>query len=411
LFAPNLAQRRQSKLQKEVEEAESRMQEIQLQIEMEHTKERLVWSQLSSVEKLQKQMARDQIALAEFSLGEKRSFVWLFTPGGVYFEFLPARQEIEKSVRAYLGLLASPPNPLSPEKDILKVREQGETLFTRLFGDLSRHIIPGQRLVIVPDGLLHYLPFEALIRDGRYLVEDNEISYNSSASMLNLWQDSGRRVDSDRRELLAVGDPIFQPKATAGLKQANRLAPLPRTRDEVEYITSLFPPGARKVLLGAEATERAFKGESLRRYRRLHFATHSLIDEQSASRSAVVLSPDDDALEDGLLEVGEVSGLDLDCDLVVLSACQTGRGRLFSGEGIVGLSRAFLYAGARSVIMSLWNVSDLSTGQLMKDFYRNLTSGLSNAAALREAKLRMVGGGKQTRHPYYWSCFVMVGKP
>jgi CHAT domain-containing protein len=143
----------------------------------------------------------------------------------------------------------------------------------------------------------------------------------------------------------------------------------------------------------------------------VHFATHSLIDEKSPSRSAVVLGFDGDAEEDGNLYVSEIARLNLDSDLVVVSACQTGRGKLLSGEGIVGLSRAFLRAGARSVVVSLWNVSDISTGQLMKYFYQHLTGGLSNAAALRRAKLQMLRSGTQMRHPYYWSSFVMVGKP
>jgi CHAT domain-containing protein len=165
------------------------------------------------------------------------------------------------------------------------------------------------------------------------------------------------------------------------------------------------------VLLGRESTEEAIKRESLRRYRRLHFATHSLIDEKSPWRSGVVLTLGDEAEEDGFLEVSEIARLDLDSDLVVVSACQTGRGQLLSGEGIVGLSRAFLYAGTRSVVVSLWNVTDISTGQLMKNFYQNLTGGQSNVAALRRAKLQMLGSNKETRHPYYWSSFVMVGKP
>jgi CHAT domain-containing protein len=165
------------------------------------------------------------------------------------------------------------------------------------------------------------------------------------------------------------------------------------------------------VLLGGDSTEAAIKREPLRRYRHLHFATHSLIDEQSPWRSAIVLSLDSDAEEDGYLDVTEIARLNLDCDLAVVSACQTGRGKLLSGEGIVGLSRAFLQAGARSVIVSLWNVSDISTGQLMKSFYQHMTGGLSNAAALRQAKLQMLGSGKAPRHPYYWSPFVMVGKP
>jgi CHAT domain-containing protein len=190
-----------------------------------------------------------------------------------------------------------------------------------------------------------------------------------------------------------------------------RLAPLPRTKDEIQYIAGLFPADRRKVLMGSGCTEEAIKRESLRRYRRLHIASHSLIDEKSPLRSAIVLTPGDDAEEDGLLEVSEIARLELDCDLVVVSACQTGRGQLLSGEGIVGLSRAFLYAGARSVVVSLWNVSDISTGRLMKHFYQNLTGGLTNAAALRKAKVEMLSNGKETRHPHYWSSFVMIGKP
>ena len=123
----------------------------------------------------------------------------------------------------------------------------------------------------------------------------------------------------------------------------------------------------------------------------------------------MALAPDSE--EDGLLVVSEISRLDLDWDLVVVSACQTGRGKLLSGEGVIGLSRAFLIAGARSVIVSLWNVSDISTGQLMKSFYQQVTGAMSNAAALRWAKLQMIGGDKVTRHPYYWSSFVMIGTP
>lgn len=429
LLAPPLSPAQQAKLKKEIEDAELKMQEIQLQVEMAHSKERLVWTPPASADQLQKQMAGDQMALVEFSLGENRSFVWLFTRGKVYYEILPARQEIDKVVRPYLDSLAATPNLLFIDRDLAKLRGQAEALFATLFGRLAAQVEPGQRLIIVPDGLLHYLPFETLIYNDRYLIEDHEIIYNPSASVLGLLQAAGKQADSgDKLELLAVGDPVFEPQATAiggklaknrsrhpaRLRLAERgvqLAPLPRTRDEVQHIAGLFPPDRCRVLLGSESTETAVKRESLRRYRRLHFATHSLIDEQSPARCAVVLTPDDGAEEDGLLEVNEIARLDLDCDLVVVSACQTGRGKLLSGEGVVGLSRAFLYAGARAVVVSLWNVSDISTSRLMKNFYQNLTGGMTNAAALRRAKLDMLSSGQQTRHPYYWSPFVMIGKP
>ncbi len=273
------------------------------------------------------------------------------------------------------------------------------------------------------------MPFEALTHNGRFLLEDHEVSYLPAASLAGLWQDARNRNDrQDKMELLAFGDPDFGPELKAsvtrrygsgpvsfvrqaGFSDGFQLDRLPRTRDEVEYIAGLFPPDRSRVYFGKESTEEIVKQETLGRYRRLHFATHSLIDERDPSRSSVVFSLDDDPGEDGFLEVSEISELELDCDLVVLSACQTGRGQLVSGEGILGLSRAFLYAGARSVVVSLWNVSDISTAQLMKNFYQNLVDGAGNATALRQAKLKMARGSTETRHPYYWAPFIVVGEP
>jgi len=362
LLASGLGREQQAKLEKEIEEAEYKMQEIRLQAEMKHSRERLVWSELANADQLQKQMARDQMALVEFSLGENRSFVWLFARGEFFFEILPARKEIEKAVRTYLDMLAATPNHLYIERELAKLKEQSEALFATLFGRLSSQIERDPRLIIVADGLLHYLPFEALIHSGRYLVEDHEISYNPSASMLLQRQDSrGGAETADRMELLAFGDPIFgdelkasvakKPKSgpidvirSARASHGFQLPPLPRTRDEVQYIASLFPPDRTRLYLGKDA-------------------------------------------------------------------CQTGRGRLLSSEGVVGLARAFLNAGARSVVVSLWSVSDISTGHLMKSFYQKLSGNLGNAAALRLAKLQLLQGPVETRHPYYWAPFIVVGKP
>ena len=152
----------------------------------------------------------------EFFLDENRSFVWLFTRGNVFVEILPARKEIEKAVRSYLGTLAAIPKHLRIENDLAKLRDQAKALFSDLFGSLSKQIEPGQRLIVVPDGLLHYLPFETLIHNERYLIEDHEISYDPSASMLDLLQDSENKVDSeDSMEILAIGDPVFEPGSKA----------------------------------------------------------------------------------------------------------------------------------------------------------------------------------------------------
>jgi len=429
LLDSNISTQQKANLQEQLEEAEYKLKKMQTDSEVKSLGNRLVWSQLATVDELQKRLAKDRLTLAEFFLGEERSFIWLFANGDIFLEILPSRKNIEKHIRLYLDNLALAPSPLYIENDIVRLRKQAEVLFSILFGRLSEHIEPGQRLVLVPDGLLHYLPFETLIHNGCYLVQDHEISYNPSASLLMLLQDLENRNDiEDKMELIAVGNPVFKSKPVVptgrrrqyGLHReaaeslADRgfsLAPLPRTQDEVQYIADLFPSDRRKVFLGKEVTEETIKREATHHYRRWHFATHSVIDEKSPLKSAVVLISSDDGREDGLLEAGEISKLSLNCDLVVVSACQTGHGKLLSGEGIVGLSRAFLHAGAKSVVVSLWNVSDISTGQLMKNFYRNLTEGMSNVSALRKAKIDMFSSEKQTRHPYYWSSFIMMGNP
>lgn len=429
LLSSQISPQQRAKLQTDIRDAELTMQEEQLKSEMAQYRKRLVWSQPTNVKQLQEKMLRDKDTILEYVLGENRSFAWLISSNDFFFEILPGRKEIEKEFRQYTKLITAAPNNLYLERDMSRLEKQGEKLFAILFGRLSEQIAPGRRLIIIPDGLLHYLPFEALIKNGHYLLEDHEISYLPSASLSGLWQDGRKRTDNeDKMELLAFGDPIFgsELKPSAGRKSGSdpvnivrqlgfsdgfQLAPLPRTRDEVEYIADLFPADRRHVYFGKESAEETVKQESLSRYRRLHFATHSLIDERTPSRSSVVLTLDDDSQEDGFLEVSEIPELDLDCDLVVLSACQTGRGQLLSGEGILGLSRAFLYAGARSVVVSLWNVSDISTAQLMKNFYQHLIDNTGNAAALRQAKLKMARGGTETRHPYYWAPFIVIGEP
>jgi CHAT domain-containing protein len=397
-------------------------------LEMQRSRKRLVWFPPASVKDLQKRLEESDETIIEFALGTDRSFAWTLSSRGIALDILPGSKEIETQVRDFIELLGAAPANMYLERDLASVKEHGKALFSTLLGPLSDKIAPGKKLIIVPDGILHYLPFESLLSGDRYLIEDHEISYVSSASMLALWQDSKDGTeDAARMELLALGDPIFRThiaksnrkrgsprsRVTKGTQVSLpfQLPPLPRTRDEVQVIAGLFPPSRVRLLLGSESTENVIKSEQLRRYRRIHFATHSLIDETSPSRSAVVLTLAGDSDEDGFLEVDEIADLDLDCDLVVLSACQTARGQLLSGEGILGLTRAFIFAGARSVVVSQWRVSDISTGQLMKSFYQNIVGNLGNAAALRSAKLQMLRSETETRHPYYWAAFILIGKP
>jgi CHAT domain-containing protein len=393
--SPGLSSQQREALQAALPEAEQRLEEARMEADMNR---QMRFTRPTLLRQVQEAVLRPDEALIEFLLGEKHSYVWVISREQANYAALPGRKEIEESVRRYLDVVATRPNALHINRALAKQAESADRLFQLLLGPVAEHLTPDQRLIIVPDGLLHYLPFETLIREGRFLIEQYEISYTPSASVLGLLS---ARVDrSGQRELLAVGDPVYGP----------RVPSLPNSRREVQAISEFFPPDARQLYLGPDATEAAMKREPLDRYRIFHLAVHSLIDERFPARSGVMLSVADDPADDGFLDVSEITKLKLDCDLVVLSACQTGRGRLVTGEGIIGFTRAFLYAGARRVAVSLWGVSDLSTAQFMKCFYKHLATRSSPAAALRQAKLDWLSSNNAMRHPFYWAPFVLIGK-
>jgi CHAT domain-containing protein len=423
--APQRNDQQRAALQVELTGVERRLEELRLATGMNRLKR---FTTPATLRQVQEKLLRPGDVLLEFFLGERRSYVWFISSHQTKCAALLGQKEIEEAIKSYLEMISVKPSGLYLEQAIAKQTKAARRLFDLLLGPLAAHLKPDQRLIIVPDGLLNNLPFETLIRDGRSLIEDHEISYVPSASALGLLQQANNSEGAaDRLELLAVGDPAFRsplevevgknqrPDADNLIRElwlasGYRWPPLANARTEVQAISEFFPPERQQTYLGQRATEEAIKRELQRRYRRLHFATHSLIDERFPARSGVVLTLDDDPAEDGVLDVNEIAELKLDCDLVVLSACQTGRGRLFSGEGTVGLARAFLVAGGRSVAVSLWSVSDLSTAQFMKDFYRHLAAGLEPAAALRQTKLDRLRSTTARRHPYYWAAFVLVGK-
>jgi CHAT domain-containing protein len=178
---------------------------------------------------------------------------------------------------------------------------------------------------------------------------------------------------------------------------------------EIEKIASLFKSNKRDILERAEASKENLKKRNLSDYRIIHFATHALIDDKKPARSAIVLSLAQNHKEDGFLQMREVFNLKLNADLVTLSACQTGLGQLIKGEGIEGLNRAFFYAGASSVMLTLWAINDQASYQLLERFYFHLRSSGSIMTALRMAKLEMIESGVLA-HPYYWGGFIVTGE-
>jgi CHAT domain-containing protein len=317
----------------------------------------------------------------------------------------------------------------------MAIEQAGQALYRTLIAPVEVNLKDAKHLIIAPDGALQVLPFEALIRpasrqsaagggaasssEPRWLVQDFSISEAPSISALAAIA-AGQSAAPRSRQLLAFGDPIYPatlgPQPDGGSKTASvqergmRLTALPSTRIEVNSIAALYPSAGTRVYLGKDAREEAVKAEALDQYRYLHFAAHASIDDTRPGRSGIVLSIDPASREDGILRADEVMALHLNADLVTLSACSTGLGKVLRGEGIVGLTRAFFFAGARSVAASLWNVNDEATATLMRSFYGGLNSGLTRDDALRNAKLALVGSSdRHLRDPYYWAPFVLVG--
>ena len=250
----------------------------------------------------------------------------------------------------------------------------------------------------------------------RWWVEQVAISEAPSASALKTI-DEARRV-RPTLQLLAVGAPVYPESGTQGSASREthmadsglQLVALPFSRVELEGIASLYPARARRLYAGGAATEDAVKQAAPGGYRYVHFATHAYVNDVRPSRSGIVLDMNRKAKEDGVLQAGEVMALELNADLVTLSACSTGLGKVLRGEGILGLVQAFLYAGSRSVTASLWNVNDAATATLMREFYSGLRRELPRDAALRGAKLRLArSADPRLNDPYYWAPFVLVG--
>lgn len=256
-------------------------------------------------------------------------------------------------------------------------------------------------LVIVPDGVLWELPFQALMpAKGRYLLEDHTIAYAPSLTALREITKRKPAATKAAQTLLAFGNPTLA--ATANLP------PLPNTEKQVRELGALFGAPHSKIYLSTEASEQRFKAEAAN-YDIISLATHGIFDDQQPMASRVLLAQAGN--EDGALEAHEIMRLQLKAELVVLSACETARGHIGPGEGVIGLTWAFLNAGAPTIVVSQWQVREDSTAELMKDFYRHIktaTGNLTRAEALRQAALSVMKDPRY-RHPFYWAGFVLIG--
>ncbi|TAM79771.1 MAG: CHAT domain-containing protein [Acidobacteria bacterium] len=353
-------------------------------------------------------------AILEYVLDTPQSFCLYITRHRAGVATLPAgREEIDRLVADYRRQV------LTRTNDIPASRE----LYSALVNPLPPYALKPS-LIVVPDGQLNLIPFDALTdNEGRYVLATHVVSYAPSAAVLNLIENSRGKnpapiiflglggvqyqaintaegLTSNSQSTTALSDPF-------GLK-AHPLPDLPHSADEVNSAGKIF--GSSSVLLvGTEATEAAFKAEPLSRFMIIHIAAHGIANPRYPDRAALVLGPDPAHRDDGLLQAREIRELHLDADLVTLSACDTGIGRLDGEEGIENIERAFLYAGAKSVLASLWAASDVYTTDLMDRFYRNLRAGQDEGEALRHAKLDLLKQFKGQAVPFYWAGLTLVG--
>jgi CHAT domain-containing protein len=288
------------------------------------------------------------------------------------------------------------------------------SLYDALLSDAVSSLPPGiNRLVIVPDGVLHHLPFEALqaSREAPPLGARYEIVLAPSATLWLQGRARHRRTPTGRMLVLADpaladsaeradrGSPIADPSPLRGV----RLGRLPHARDESRAIAHHV--SGVDVLIGEKASEQDVKARDLRTYDVLHFAAHAVADEAHPERSAVLLAPGGPA-EDGLLQAREIAALDIEESIVVLSACQTAAGAVLSGEGVLSLARAFFEGGAHAVIGTRWPLRDADAAVLFDTFYRHLAAGVSLSAALKATRDEARAAG---RPPSAWASLVLLG--
>ena len=382
----------------------------------------------ATVEEIQR-LLDDETALLEYALGEDRSFLWVVTTDAVASFELPPRGAIEAAARRAHEQLAASHRRQARGPAERALRRLGELLLQP-----AAELLAGRRLVVVGDGALHYVPFAALHvassgKEPGPVVVSHEIVRLPSASVLRvLRRELAGRPPAPR--LLAIfADPVFQPDddriaATAGSAipadgfsqpwpvagAATGFERLPFAREEAEAILALAPTAF--AALGFDAARENVLVDDLGRYRLVHFATHAVLDTDYPQLSGILLSQVDarGRPRNGYLRAHEIYDLDLAADLVVLSACQTALGKEIRGEGMIGLTRGLMYAGAERVLVSLWNVSDRATAHLMRQFYAGmLLDGLRPQAALRQAQISM-WQQQEWRAPYYWAGFELHGE-
>lgn len=371
----------------------------------------------------------EQTAVLEYALADNQLIMFLISRDNVHVEqySLPEDQELAQQLTSWV---ADFKDAILSNASRRQLQARSKQLYDVLIKPFEEEMSQFENLIIVPDGALAYLPFEAVSKGDQYLIENFRIKYEPSLTSLTLLKEP---EPINRKDLLAVAGSQVSSQNEQSYRSA-RLSALPSTVIEVDSIASHFEQVS--TLKNEQVSEQALKDLLQKnRYQYIHMATHGVIDEEHPGRSGLALSTEEEikasSTEDGMLRSSEIFGLNINSDMVVLSACNTGLGKVVGGEGMLGMQRSFFYAGTSTVVVSLWNVYDRSTASFMDEFYKALLDTPSQegwvdsmlrwvgwdesipfgrkAMAMRQAKLEMIKH-PLFNHPVYWAPFIVVGR-
>jgi CHAT domain-containing protein len=435
-------------INKKIDTLLNQYREIQTEIRQKSPRyAALTQPQPLTLPQMQQQVLDDNTLLLQYSLGDERSYLWAVSKTGMTSYQLPSRTEIEKTARQFYDFLTIP----SERVKTTKAAATGMALSQMLLQPVAQQL-GNKRLLIVGDGVLNYIPFSALPlpqpsqdanpTETQPLIVTHEIITLPSASTLAiLRQDLAQRAPAPKT-LAILADPVFNDKddrmknpttsvetqpqpissalipdgtltdTTDLLRDASRLERLPATGDEAKQILALVPASESLSKLGFAANRQVVESGVLEQYRIVHFATHGQLNDEHPELSGILLSSVNEQGQSqlGFLSTSDIFNLKLRADLVVLSACRTGLGKEIKGEGLSGLTRGFMYAGAARVVASLWSVNDEATSILMSRFYQGMISQkLSPTAALRSAQVSMWKEDPQWDSFYNWAAFTIQG--
>jgi CHAT domain-containing protein/Tfp pilus assembly protein PilF len=362
-------------------------------------------------------------------LTSKQAFLEYYVSDTVLFSFVITKdnQRIHRTgmtteIRNQISILHKQLTQVDPSKigatDYSLFVTSARKLYKVLLEPFKNEIA-GKDLIIVPDGELLYIPFDVLLtsdpknsgldfRSLPYLIKDHAINYSPSATIVFGRKEKHQQQSIDLAAFAPTYDKNYPYKnlVYGNPDSVMTLFPIPGALEEVKRVSAIYKG---KVEIGRMATEAMFKSEAPN-YNILHLSAHTIIDNENPMYSKLAFTPEIDKKEDGLLNTYELFNMNLNAELAILSACNTGSGKLQAGEGILSIARGFFYAGVPSVVMTLWSVEDNSSALLMELFYKHLTEGLAKDEALRQAKLDYLKQSDQlTSYPYYWAGYVNIG--